>query len=217
MPANLLALVSLLIATAPSVPAERPWAPTRDMVLWSSHFVPESGSLQRRAEALHRALVSRRGLGISQDLAVSLTAQEAFDARRADCVGFGYLYLGLARSLGLPAYFVRGEEQWPAGRLAGARVMESHLAVGLWDGYDALVVDHGGVRPHDGFRPLDDDEAEAILWSNRGVRGLMADDCPGAVSSLRRAVRLTDDPDIARNLAVVSARCESAVTTTSAR
>lgn len=211
MPANLFALLSLLIVTAPS-PPPRPWTPTPEMIEWADYFVPESGSLRRRAGALHWALVSRRGLVASQQTAVSQTAEEAFVDRRVDCVGFAFLYLGLAREFGLPAYFVMHDDRAPAGRMFGARmdgarVLERHLAVGLWDGYDEVVVDLGGLYGHEDFRFIEDDEAEAILWSNRGVRSAVENDCPGAVGSLRRALRLTSDADVARNLAVVSSRC----------
>ncbi|MDA8016264.1 MAG: transglutaminase-like domain-containing protein [Thermoanaerobaculia bacterium] len=206
MPVNVLAALSLLIASAPT-PTVRPWTPTPEMIAWAQHFVPASGSMRHRARALHQALVSRRGLGISQQTALSRTATEAFSVRQADCVGFAFLYLGLARALDLPAYFVLREDRRSAGRLLGARVVEAHLAVGLWDGSSELVVDHSGFHDHEDFLFIEDDEAEAILWSNRGVRSATEDDCRGAVANLRRALRLTRDPDIGRNLAVVSARC----------
>ena len=204
MPANLLAVFSLLIATAtPQGQPVRPWTPTPQMSQWVQHFVPESGSLRHQARALHRALVSRRGLGVSQQVALSRTAEEAFDRRQADCVGFAFLYLGLARELDLPAYFVLRENRAPAGRLLGARVLEAHLAVGLWDGFDELVVDHAGLHAHDQFRFIEDDEVRAA------TEAATEDDCHFAVASLNRALRLTQSPDIARNLAVVSSRCES--------
>lgn len=212
MPANLLAIFSLLIATAGAAdpaPPVRPWTTTPQMNQWVQHFVPDSGSMRQQARALHRALVSRRGLGVSQQMALSRTAEETFHQRQADCVSFAFLYLGLARQLGLPAYFVLRESQAPMGRVLGARVLEAHLAVGLWDGFDELVVDHAGLHGHDEFRFIEDDEAEAILWSNRGVRAATENDCRTAVSSLSRAFRLARSPDIARNLAVVSSRCES--------
>ena len=216
MPANVLAVLSLLIVTAPT-PPPRPWNPTPAMVEWADYFVPESGALRHRSRSLHQALVVRRGLVASPQFALSQTAREAYAGRQVDCVGFAFLYLGLARELGLPAYFVVRDDRATVGRVHGARVhgarvhgarvQERHLAVALWDGYDELVVDHGGLHDHDDFRFIEDDEAEALLWSNRGVRAAYEDDCAGAVTSLRRALRLTADPDIARNLAVVSSRC----------
>ena len=214
MPANLFAVLSLLVVTAPSLSpspssssVQRPWTPTSEMVQWADDYVPDSGSLHRRAGALHDALVARRGLVDSRKIALSQTAEEAFVGRSVDCVGFAYLYLGLARQLGLPAYFVMHDARAVAGQVLGARLEERHLAVGLWDGYDELVVDFSGLHRHDEFRFLEDDEAEAILWSNRGVRAAFEEDCPGAVTSLQRAVQLTSDTDVARNLAVVSSRC----------
>lgn len=206
MPANVLAVLSLLIVTAPT-PPPRPWTPTPEMTEWADYFVPQSGSLRHRAGALHEALVLRRGLVASRQTALSQTAEEAFTGRRVDCVGFAFLYLGLARQLGLPAYFVVRDDRATMGRRLGARVQERHLAVGLWDGYDEVVVDHGGIHDHGDFRFIEDDEAEALLWSNRGIRSAYENDCAEAVTSLRRAMRLTANPDIAGNLAVVSSRC----------
>ncbi|MEM1207551.1 MAG: hypothetical protein AAGN66_30230, partial [Acidobacteriota bacterium] len=61
--------------------AAQPWAVRREMVRWAGDHVPSRGSVGRRSALLWRALVSRRGLGIREEVGASGPATEVFDRR----------------------------------------------------------------------------------------------------------------------------------------
>lgn len=200
---------SLAFAGDPAAaPPAQPAAVDAEMVRWAAARVPAGLPAERRLALLHQALVGRRGLGMGTAERTG-TARQAFAERRANCVAFAHLYLGLARRLGLPVYFLLARGISGEDRKAGLRVLEGHLAVGFGGPGRGLVVDAEGVRPaglHH-FERIADAVAEAIFWSNRGVEALLDGAGAPAVTWLERASR--GAPGLAtvwRNLGVARKR-----------
>ncbi|MCG8461177.1 MAG: transglutaminase-like domain-containing protein [Holophagales bacterium] len=216
-----LVLLGLLLWTAGSVPALVEGASSRGAEARSSAlWIPQSArerlgsirwerlpSASARLRALHHLIVSRRGLGVREQPGRSGTAAEVIRWRRADCVGFAVVLVGLAREAGLPAVFAlersAGRRLDPAalGPSAGpllegvARVREEHMVAWLPDGDGSAggwAVDFSGAyRAEERFVPIPDRTAEAILWSNRGAYSLFEGRCRDARRWAARAARLS--------------------------
>jgi transglutaminase-like putative cysteine protease len=171
-------------ALAPAAPA----AVDREMVSWAAARVPAHLPAERRLVLLHKALVDPGGLALEESERTG-TAREAFAERRANCVAFAHLYLGLARRLGLPVYFVLARGIEKEGRRRDLRVLEGHMAVGFGPPSHPLVVDAGGFygEAAEQFERIADPVAEAIFFSNRGVEALLEGAGQNAVFWLERA------------------------------
>ncbi len=159
-----------------------------EMVRWAASRVPASLPAERRLVLLHRALVQRGGLDLEISGRTS-TARQAFAERRANCVSFAHLYVGLARRLGLPVYFLLARGIAKQGRQRDLRVLEGHMAVGYGEGVRALAIDLDGVRRTDfrRFEKVGDPVAEAVFYSNVGVEALLDGSGRKAVVFLEKA------------------------------
>lgn len=192
---------------APALPPA-PAAVDPEMVRWAAARVPAGLPDEKRLALLHRALVGRGGL--EMDITEHTgTARQAFVERKANCVAFAHLYLGLARQIGLPVYFVLARGIAKTGRKESLRVLEGHMAVGFGGPHHPLVVDAEGVRAAGAntFERIADAVAEAIFWSNRGVEALLEGAGKSAVTWLEKATGQA--PELAtlwRNLGVARRR-----------
>jgi transglutaminase-like putative cysteine protease len=199
-------LLWLTAATAP--PSVAPAAVDREMVTWAAARVPAHLPAERRLALLHRALTDADGLAMGESERTA-TARQAFAERRANCVAFAHLYLGLARGLGLPVYFLLARGIEKEGRRRDLRVLEGHMAVGFGPSSHFLVVDAGGIYGEgaEQFERIADPVAEAIFFSNRGVEALLDGGGPSAVFWLERAT--SKAPELVplwRNLGVARRR-----------
>lgn len=198
----------LWLAGPAGIPPAAPAAVDREMVSWAAARVPAHLPVERRLVLLHRALVEPGGLAL-EDAERTGTAREAFVERRANCVAFAHLFLGLARRLGLPVYFVLARGIEKEGRWHDLRVLEGHMAVGYGPSTHSVVVDAGGVYGEiaDRFEKIADPVAEAIFFSNRGVESLLDGGGPSAVFWLEQAT--SKAPELAplwQNLGVARRR-----------
>ena len=184
----LLAFQASAFAT-PSPPlVADPWTPPTALVESVRRLIPAEAPALLRLRLLHRHLVSPRGLGIRRASSWSGSSLEVLRAKRADCVGFAYLYVGLARPLGLDVGFAVSRagagDRARAARLEGLAVREAHIGATFTDRRgDLWTIDQAGVRR--ALRPspleLDDQEAAGLLLSNRIVRALERGDCDAAL------------------------------------
>jgi hypothetical protein len=140
-----------------------------------------------------------------------LLAAEVAKSRRADCVGFAFLFAGLAREAGMPVRFAVKKDvaRLGTGGKNTPALEEGHMAVSLGGEDRGWVVDFSGVRKGAGeFEVISDRLASAILWSNRGAYAFLAGHCVGARIALRKAAAIFPDwHAISRNLATVERRC----------
>ena len=184
----LLMLQTSAFASSAAPPVAEPWTPPAALVEGVRRLIPTDAPPLLRLRLLHRHLVSAQGLGIRQVSDWSGSSLEVFESRRADCVGFAYLYVGLARRLGLDVRFavsraVGGAGPRPAA-LAGLTSREAHMVATFKDRRGEIwAIDHAGVRRAERRPPLDlaDEAAAELLWSNRIARALERGDCATAL------------------------------------
>ena len=166
-------------------------------------------------EKLHRLLV---GLLDSKDLQLQYswgftgTAQEVYESHRANCLAFTNLFLGMAREVEVPVYFLAVETE--TYRKDGDLVVVSdHIAVGYGEGPSIRSFDFSertsSKLRH--VRRISDITAVATYYSNRGAEYLQAGDLMNALQWLRTSVEL--DPAMPKswvNLGVVRRRLGNA-------
>jgi tetratricopeptide (TPR) repeat protein len=117
---------------------------------------------------------------------MSLTATEAFDARRGDCMAYTNLYLGIARYLKVPVYFVHVSEARNYYVRDGLFFVSSHMAVGYGTGAAGFgsgpytVVIDFTQEASDWrlllYQSIDDATAIGLYYNNVAVDRMMAGD-----------------------------------------
>jgi len=170
-----------------------PFAINDSTARWAHATVPAHLAPLDRLRRLSRALLDpTRGI---VEGAHTSTAAEVFVERRANCVGYANLFVGLARELGVAAYFVL-VDGLPGGGPPAAdpslAVREGHLAAAWGASGDRRVFDFAGETPGARLqvRPITDLAAIAVFYSNRGVEALLDGRTGDAVDWLRDAAAL---------------------------
>ncbi len=117
----------------------------------------------------------------------SLTAREAFHQRKGDCMAYTNLFLGIARHLNLPVYFVHVSEARNYYEKDGLFFRSSHMAVGYVAGQlgdsatspYVVVVDFTEEATGTGlmlYEAIDDAKAFALYYNNVAVDAMLKGD-----------------------------------------
>jgi tetratricopeptide (TPR) repeat protein len=124
-----------------------------------------------KTNALIRAITTKAGLDVRYEATATLTAREVFDQRRANCISFTSLFVALARSVGIEAYYADVTERSRYVRRAGTVLHIGHTCAIVRDGPQLLLVDFADEsrRQYLGYRIIDDLEALASFVINQGV------------------------------------------------
>lgn len=168
------------------------------------------GTEKARLLKVVRFISDSNGLGFQYQTQSSLTAEKALSARRGDCMSYANLLVALARTLDVPARFVR-ITQLPVTWEAGGRFFESsHMAVALgrnasWE--QAVIVDFGNVHTSPWrfslYDDVSDEQAFALFQNNVAVQRMLAGDVKSAEQILRFFQSHSRAPEIANNLSLV--------------
>lgn len=113
-------------------------------------------------------------LNFEYDMSATLTAQDAFDKKRGNCLSHTGLFVALARQLQVPVYFVYVSEALDFEERDGSYVVSSHIATGFQDGPKTTVVDFNSEREN--FRiyeKIDDRSAYCLFYNNLAVDKIM--------------------------------------------
>jgi tetratricopeptide (TPR) repeat protein len=109
----------------------------------------------------------------------SLTANEAFVARQGDCMAYTNLYLGLARNLRVPTFFVHISEARNYYEKDGLNFVSSHMAVGCALQQYTVIVDFTEQKSEYAlalYDSVDDATAAGLFYNNVAVDHLLAGD-----------------------------------------
>jgi len=150
-----------------------------------------------RLELLRERLLEDDALGLEYVWNHTGTALEVFRERRANCLAFTFLFVGMAREVEVPVYFLAVENVETYRKEGDLVVISDHVAVGFDLQSETLVYDfseHGSQEPED-VRRISDLTAISMFHSNRGAEALQAGRVEEAVGWLRAAVVL--DPELA--------------------
>ena len=189
-----------------------PFEITDDMRQWAHEVAPGALAPEDRLRRLRDGLFDKDQMQLEYTWGFTGTATDVFEQRRANCLAFTNLFVGMARELGVDVYFL-GVERVETYRKAGDLVVVSdHVAVGYGDATvdsDLLIFDFSPYR-NQGYRDvrrLSDLTAIAMFYSNRGAETLQQGQVPEAVRWLKTAVAI--DPGLTPawvNLGVVLRR-----------
>lgn len=176
-----------------------PYQLTPEMRQWADDNIPDWLEDRDKLKILRDRLLDPNEMSLSYAWGYTGTAMEVFEERRANCLAFTFLFVGMARHLGVPVYFLRVENVETFRRRGDLVVVSDHIAVGHGDGTVRMILDFS-QDPQDDPRfvhRISDLEAIAMFHSNRGAEALQRGNAEEALPWLRVAVRLA--PDLANS------------------
>jgi Flp pilus assembly protein TadD len=174
-----------------------PFEVTDEMRAWVHARVPDPGSPEQRLERLLAAIVDPSGMALSYEGGRSNTAPDAFATRKANCLGFTSLFVGLARELGIPAFYLGVDDVERFERDGDLLVVSGHVSAGFALGGGKIKILEFTNAPSADYRHtrhLSDLTAIALYYSNHGAELLRAGRMDEALPWLRKAVAI--DPEL---------------------
>jgi tetratricopeptide (TPR) repeat protein len=174
-----------------------PFEVTDEMRAWVHDRVPDTGTPGQRLTQLLNSIVNPAGLGLAYEAGRTSTAREAFATRKANCLGFTSLFVGLARELGIPAFYLGVDDVERFEREGDLLVISGHVSAGFGLGNGKVQILEFTNAPKADYRHvrhLSDLTAIALYHSNHGAELLRAGHLQEALPWLRQAV--TIDPEL---------------------
>lgn len=174
-----------------------PFEITPEMRVWLKREVSSSGEDRQRLTALLQALFDRSGLQLEYESDYTVTAAEAFATHRANCLSFTNLFVGLAREMGMPAYFLEVDDVQRFTREGDLVVVSGHVTAAYGPARERIILDftEGQASSYREVREISDLRAIALYYSNRGAGELREGRHAEALRWLSTAVVL--DPELA--------------------
>lgn len=173
-----------------------PFEISDEMRAWAHAQVPDSTPSEERLDKLLAAMIDPRRLQLRYEGGHTATAREAFETRRANCLAFTSLFVGLARELGVPAYYLDVEDVEKFEKDGDLMVVSGHVSAGRDIGGNKVKILDFSAAPSPGYRRvhrISDLRAVAVFYSNRGAESLRTGHSSEAVTWLRKAVEI--DPE----------------------
>ncbi|MBI5069536.1 MAG: tetratricopeptide repeat protein [Deltaproteobacteria bacterium] len=123
-----------------------------------------------RVQAITEALFSPDGLGLRYQDGVSTTARETIEGHAGNCLGLASVFIGLARAAGLRAYYMDASVRASETRQGAddVAVNSGHVTAVVQLNDKTVGLDFGRLGPVRWYRVLDDVEALAHFYNNRG-------------------------------------------------
>ena len=168
----------------------RPMHLTDEMKEWLHATVGSYGPKIERLRKLLAAIEDPENLAVQYDPGYTGTAQEAFETRRVNCLSYTHLFVGMARELGVEAYFLSVRELERYAKDGDLILVSEHITAGYGAEHERRVLEFF-VGPEADYRsavPISDHDALALYYSNRGAELLLAEDNAGAREMLDIAV-----------------------------
>ena len=173
-----------------------PFAITDEMRAWVHAQVPPRTVKEDRLDLLLAALVAPDRLQLTYEPGHTGTAREVFETRRANCLAFTSLFVGLARELGVPAFYLDVEDIEKFEKDGDLMVVSGHVSAGHdFGGGKVKILDFSPTEQpvYRRVHRITDVRAVAVFYSNRGAESLRAGHSGEAVTWLRKAVEI--DPE----------------------
>jgi Flp pilus assembly protein TadD len=123
-----------------------------------------------RVERLVKAMFDPEIFGLRFDSTATTSGAEALATRRGNCVALASVFIGLARTVGLDARYIDASSRVHETRYDadGTVVNLGHVTAVVLTGREQLGLDFARSGPLRWNRPLDDLEALAHFYNNRG-------------------------------------------------
>jgi Flp pilus assembly protein TadD len=175
-----------------------PWQLTAEMRQWVHRQVPDNLDVEARLQRLLSALLASDGLALEYQAGTTGTAQEVFASHRANCLGFTSTFVGMARELGVDAFYLDVGDIEKFEREGNLVVESDHVTAGYGAGSLLRILEFSptGKPNYRLLHRISDRTAVALYYSNRGAEFLRAGNEGEALPWLRKAIAL--DPELAR-------------------
>lgn len=174
-----------------------PFEASPEMVNWAEGVVGGALGLGEREtlSRLQQAMFEGASLDFAYDDTRTLTAHEAFEARRGNCLSFTALFVALSRSVGIQTFLIEARRDPKVGREDGLVIISRHVvAAHRWGGqvsiYDFFLSSGG---PFIGGLVIDDVRASAMYHANMGGAALREGDLEEARRNLEITTVLAPD------------------------
>ncbi len=186
-----------------------PYRLSPEMKAWAHQVAPAELSAEQRIENLRQRLLLGEERPLEYTWGYTGTAEEVFATRQANCLAFTNLFVGMAREVDVPIFFLAVEDIETYRKEGDLVVISDHIAVGIEVDFEIRMYDFSehGMQEQASVRRISDLTALAMFHSNRGAEELQKGHEEAALQWLRLAVQL--DPTLANawvNLGVVLRR-----------
>jgi len=171
---------------------------SEEMQIWVHREVPDSTPIDQRLSRLLAAIIDPGGLKVEYEPRHTATAREVFRSRRANCLAFTALFVGLAREVGVPVSYLDVDDIEKFEKEGDLVVVSGHVSAGYNSGSELKILDFSAA-PTVQYRKvhlISDLTAVALYHSNLGAEALRAGQNDEALAWLRKSV--TIDPDLGR-------------------
>jgi Flp pilus assembly protein TadD len=144
---------------------------TEEMRQWLDGAVRRGPTDKQTVDRLLSALTDPQELGLVYVPGYTGTAEEVFLTRKANCLAFTHLMVGMSRELGIPAYYVNYELAEQFSRSGDLIVVSGHVSAGYGSGTESYLLEFGAVVDVDGRRPrpISNLNALARYYANRAA------------------------------------------------
>lgn len=160
-------------AQAPDISLEDlvvPFRVTPEMVARAEDFTSGAQSDFEKADRLMKSLTAADGFGLRYDAVATSTPDVTLEQGYGNCLALTSIFIGLAREIGLSAYYVDASDRVNDLRREEEIIVDSgHIAGGVRTERGYTLVDYDGhVSRYRTFRIIDDITALAHFYNNRG-------------------------------------------------
>ncbi len=174
-----------------------PFGLTDEMRQWAIDNVLPEVSRFDQLDDLRVSLLDPGQMSLEYEWGYTGTAIEVFEQRRANCLAFTNLFVGLARELGISVYFMLIDDFETYRKQRDLVVVSDHVAVGFGAPVERKIYDFS-ENPPENYRqtkPISDLTAIAMYHSNRGAELLASGAIGAGIHWLETAVQI--DPELA--------------------
>lgn len=169
-----------------------PFATTEEMRMFARTAARGAASDVDRLNGVQRALFNTDEFPFVYDQEVTLTAIEAFEQRRGNCLSFTVLFVSLARSLDIEAHLLSVNQVRSVEKDNDLVVLNRHVVAGFLDGGMLYIFDFQDDEETllGQYEFIDNTTASGMFHSNIGARLLRDGNVPGAREHLEMSVLL---------------------------
>lgn len=171
-----------------------PFHASPEMIAWAEDATAavSRSEPRRRLTQLQRAFFDTEGAGFTYDDSRTLTAADAFQTRRGNCMSFTALFIAMSRSLGIETVLLEVEREPEIDRQDSLVVVNRHVAAAYSSGPQMAIFDFylNSDVPVTGREVIDDVFASAIHHNNLGGVALRENRLGEALKNLEMATTL---------------------------
>ncbi len=192
------------------ITVEAPWRADAEIAKFARDATRGQFTTPEKVKAIKEAILGLRRLNLRYEATGSVSAVDAFRTRAANCLGFTNLFIAMARTVGVEAFYVEVADVDEFARQDEFVVNNRHICAGYWSSSGFGVIDFVERPPFTPrYRPVSDLAGLAHYYNNRGCDFLRAKDFSGAERNLQVALAVQPKFAWARNnLGVALGRME---------